>query len=51
MEMVSIQNNFKTYKKFADQIAWETEVWIAKMPDHMVHLNGDRFMGPRGTDA
>lgn len=43
--------DFKTYKKFADQIAWETEVWISEMPDHMVHLNGDRFMGPRGTDA
>lgn len=39
--------DFKTYKKFSDQLAWETEVWIAEMPDHMIHLNGDRFMGPR----
>jgi len=39
--------NFKTYKKFAEELAWETEVWIAEMPDHMIHLNGDRFMGPR----
>lgn len=39
--------DFATYKKFAQQIAWETEVWIAEMPDHMIHLNGDKFLGPR----
>jgi hypothetical protein len=37
----------KTYKRFIDQLAWETEVWIADNPDHMIHLNGDRFIGPR----
>lgn len=36
-----------TFKKYADDIAWETEVWIASMSDHMLHYNGDRFMGPR----
>ena len=39
--------DFKTYKKFAEELAWETEVWIAEMPEHMIHLNGDKFMGPR----
>ncbi|MBO6107956.1 MAG: restriction endonuclease [Eubacterium sp.] len=39
--------DFSTYKKFADSLAWDTEVWIADMPDHMIHLNGDRFLGPR----
>lgn len=39
--------DFKTYKKFSDQLAWETGVWIAEIPDHMIHYNGDRFMGPR----
>lgn len=39
--------DFQTYKKFAEELAWETEVWIAEMPEHMIHLNGDRFMGPR----
>ena len=39
--------NFSTYKKFADSLAWDTEVWISEMPEHMIHLNGDRFMGPR----
>ncbi len=39
--------DFKTYKKFAESLAWETEVWLAEMPDHMIHLNGDKFLGPR----
>ena len=39
--------DFKTYKRFSEDLAWETEVWIAEMPEHMIHLNGDRFMGPR----
>lgn len=39
--------SFAKFKKFSEQLAWETEVWIADMPDHMIHLNGDKFMGPR----
>lgn len=39
--------DFKTYKRFSEELAWETEVWIAEMPDHMIHLNGDKFLGPR----
>lgn len=39
--------DFKKYKRFSEQLAWETEVWIAEMPDHMIHLNGDKFIGPR----
>lgn len=39
--------SFSKFKKFSEQLAWETEVWIADMPDHMIHLNGDKFMGPR----
>ena len=35
------------FKKYVADIAWETEVWIAEMPDHMIHLNGDKFLGPR----
>lgn len=36
-----------TYKRFIADLAWETEVWLADEPDHMIHLNGNRFMGPR----
>lgn len=39
--------DFNTYKRFSKDLAWETEVWIADMPDHMIHLNGDKFLGPR----
>ena len=39
--------DFKTFKQFSESLAWATEVWIADMPDHMIHLNGDKFLGPR----
>lgn len=39
--------DIQTYKKFATELAWETEVWISEVPDHMIHLNGDKFLGPR----
>lgn len=39
--------DMKTFKRFTEQLAWETEVWLSEMPDHMIHLNGDKFMGPR----
>lgn len=39
--------DFAAYKKYANDIAWETEVWIAEMPSHMIHYNGDKFLGPR----
>ena len=39
--------DFSTYKKFSEELAWETEVWLSELPDHMIHLNGDKFMGPR----
>lgn len=35
-----------TFRKFAPEIAWETEVWIADAPDHLVHFDGDKFLGP-----
>lgn len=36
----------KTFHKYFAAIAWETEVWIADEPDHMIHFNGARFLGP-----
>jgi type II restriction enzyme len=35
-----------TFRKFSTQIAWETEVWIAESPDHLIHFDGEKFMGP-----
>lgn len=37
--------DFATYKSFANDIAWETEVWIAEVPDHLIHFNGGHFLG------
>jgi hypothetical protein len=34
------------FRKYAAGIAWETEVWIAATPDHMIHFNGPKFLGP-----
>lgn len=39
--------DFAEFKKHSSQIAWETEVWLMEVPDHMIHFNGDRFIGPR----
>lgn len=36
----------KTMNKYLDSIAWETEVWIADHPTHLIHFNGIRFLGP-----
>lgn len=36
----------ETFRKFIANIAWETEVWIASDADHLIHFNGDKFLGP-----
>ena len=36
----------KTMLKYLDDISWETEVWIAETPSHLIHFNGERFLGP-----
>ncbi len=33
-------------KKELGNISWETEVWVAESPSHMIHFNGERFLGP-----
>lgn len=34
------------FRKYAADVAWETEVWIADSPGHMIHFNGPKFLGP-----
>lgn len=36
----------RAMQTFASQIAWESDVWIAENPEHMIHFNGERFLGP-----
>jgi hypothetical protein len=47
---VSAFPNRKIFMKYLKVIAWETEVWIADAPTHMVHFNGPRFLGPYTTE-
>lgn len=32
--------------KYVSQISWATEVWVAESPTHLIHFNGERFLGP-----
>jgi hypothetical protein len=34
------------FKKNATDIGWESEVWTADNPDHLIHFNGHKFLGP-----
>jgi hypothetical protein len=43
---VSAFPNRRVFTRFADSISWETEVWIADSPSHLIHFNGARFLGP-----
>jgi hypothetical protein len=36
----------ESMRSFLPQISWETEVWIAENLDHLIHFNGERFLGP-----
>lgn len=44
---VSAFPDFAEFRQHIREIAWETEVWIASDPDHMIHYNGNRFLGPK----
>ena len=34
------------FARFSKAISWETEVWVVDEPDHMIHFDGERFLGP-----
>jgi hypothetical protein len=35
----------QTFTRFTAEIAWETEVWLSDNPSHLIHFNGDKFLG------
>lgn len=35
--------------RYLGEIAWETEVWVADAPSHLIHFNGARFLGPHSA--
>jgi len=39
------------FRQFLPDLAWEQEIWIADEPDHMVHFNGDKFIGPHPSSV
>ncbi len=43
---VSVFPDRVVMSEYLDEIAWETEAWVADAPSHMIHFNGDKFLGP-----
>ena len=43
---VTAFRDVQTFRRFSAEIAWETEAWISEKPDHMIHFNGSKFLGP-----
>jgi type II restriction enzyme len=41
---ISAFPDFREFKNHISNIAWETEVWISEIPNHLIHFNGDRFL-------
>jgi adenine-specific DNA-methyltransferase len=39
----------QTMAKYVSDISWETEVWVADAPSHLIHFDGDKFLGPYET--
>ena len=35
----------QTFTRFTTDIAWETEVWLSDNPSHLIHFNGEKFLG------
>ena len=46
MVYVSAFKDRATFAKYSSSIAWETEVWIEDNPEHLIHYNGTKFLGP-----
>lgn len=44
---VSAFPDFATFCEFLTEIAWDTEVWLSEIPDHLIHFNGDHYLTPR----
>lgn len=43
--------NRSVMSRYLGEIAWETEVWVADAPSHLIHFNGERFLGPHNHNA
>ena len=43
---VTAFSNRSEMRRFLTEIAWETEVWVSDAPTHLIHFDGERFLGP-----
>ena len=43
---MSVFCNRKAFRDWVLEISWETEVWLCESPDHLIHFNGAKFLGP-----
>ncbi|WP_042860401.1 BsuBI/PstI family type II restriction endonuclease [Dickeya sp. NCPPB 3274] len=43
--------NRSIMSRYVGEIAWETEVWVADAPSHLIHFNGIRFLGPYPSEV
>jgi adenine-specific DNA-methyltransferase len=43
---VTVFETRKVMMQYLSQISWETDVWLAESPTHLIHFNGERFLGP-----
>lgn len=43
---VSAFKNRASFREWVLEISWETEVWLVESPDHLIHFNGEKFLGP-----
>ncbi len=37
--------------RYLGEISWETEVWCADTPTHLIHFDGERFLGPHESEG
>ncbi|MGI4791528.1 MAG: BsuBI/PstI family type II restriction endonuclease [Janthinobacterium lividum] len=40
----------KAMAPYLGRLAWETDIWVAEAPSHLIHFNGDKFLGPASHD-
>jgi type II restriction enzyme len=43
---ISCFSSREEMRRYLARIAWESEVWCADNPTHLIHFNGERFLGP-----
>ena len=47
IEVKSVMCLYKTQTNIVKSNKRHAKVWIADLPEHMIHLNGDKFLGLR----